>query len=494
LFLATGEELVFKISKDGRFQKRTFAPAEVLELARKDRVKFFDLQFTDVPGRFRHVTLPTEMMSEDMFKEGVAKLDGSSVKGFVEIHESDMLLVPDASTYGVIPWSEDAVKTARLICDVRAGFGAGRFTRDPRGVAQKAEERIKSEGYTDSLWGPEIEFFVFDGATWEANNPFSSGFKITSRESANEARGTNFPIRFKDGYYPAPPVDTLSDYRGVCVNYLREGFGVLSNAHHHEVATAGQCEIDIYRDELVTMADSAMTYKFVTKNVASRMGLIATTMPKPIFGDNAVGMHVHSSFWKGGKNAFYDPSDKYAEISQTTRYYVGGIMAHSRALTAIVDPTTNSYHRLVPGYEAPVYIAWSKSNRSANVRIPAYEKGSEGSKRVEFRTPDPSCNPYLAFAAITAAGLDGIRKKIEPGDPVDEDIYKLTAEKRRELGIGELPGSLKEAVECLKSDSAFLEGIFTNDLLDVMMELEMEDYRAVSARPHPYEFYLYFDI
>jgi len=486
--------LTYKITKEGKFVKRTYAPSQVLELLKNEGVKFVDLQFTDVPGRFRHVSMPTEMVGEEMFTDGVGKLDGSSVKGFVDIHESDMLLVPDASTYGTIPWVEDSIKTARLICDVRSGYGGGKFSRDPRHVARTAEEKIRAAGFTDSLWGPEVEFFVFDGATWEANNPFASGFSITSREAANETRGTNFPIRFKDGYYPAPPVDSLSDYRAVCVNYLRDGFGVLSNAHHHEVATAGQCEIDVYRDELVTMADGTMTYKFVTKNVASKMGMIATTMPKPIFGDNAVGMHVHSSFWKGNRNAFYDPRDSYAQLSETARYYVGGIMDHSRALCAIVDPTTNSYHRLVPGYEAPVYIAWSKMNRSANVRIPAYEKGSEGAKRVEFRTPDPSCNPYLAFAAITAAGLDGIRKKSDPGDPVDEDIYKLTPEKRRDLKIGELPGSLKEAVECLESDSGFLGGIFPGDLVEVMVQLEMEAYRAVAARPHPYEFYMYFDL
>jgi glutamine synthetase len=486
--------LTFRITPDGRFERRSYTASQAIDLLQSQKVKFVDLQFTDVPGRFRHVSIPTEMMNEEMFSEGVAKLDGSSVRGFVEINESDMLLVPDASTYGLVPWIAEDLKTARLICDVRGGYGAGRFSRDPRHVAQTAEAKIKEAGFTDSLWGPEIEFFVFDTATWQANDPFASGFRISSKESANEARGTNFPIRFKDGYYPTQPVDTLSDYRGVCVNYLRDGFGVLSNAHHHEVATAGQCEIDIYRDELVTMADSAMTYKFVVKNVASKMGLIASTMPKPIFGDNAVGMHVHSSLWKSGKNAFFDPGDAYAEISQTARYYIGGIMEHSRALCAIVDPTTNSYHRLVPGYEAPVYIAWSKMNRSANVRIPSYEKGSEGAKRVEFRTPDPSCNPYLAFGAITAAGLDGVRKKTDPGDPVDEDIYKLTPEKRKEKKIGELPGSLKEAVESLESDSGFLEGIFPRDLMEVMVELEMEAYRSVAARPHPYEFYLYFDI
>ena len=489
-----GVRLTFRVTEDGKFVKRAYTPDEVLGLLGKERVKYVDLQFTDVPGRLRHVTIPTEMMEKGMFSEGVAKLDGSSVKGFVDIHESDMLLVPDPSTYGVIPWIEDEVKTARLICDVRTGYGGGRFSRDPRLVAQTAEAKIREAGFTDSMWGPEVEFFVFDGATWQANDPFASGFRITSKEAANEGRGTNIPIRCKDGYYPAQPVDTLSDYRGVCVNYLRDGFGVLSNAHHHEVATAGQCEIDVYRDELVTMADGTMTYKFVTKNVAAKMGLIATTMPKPIFGDNAVGMHVHSSLWRSGKNAFYDPGDAYAELSQTARYYIGGIMALSRALCAIVDPTTNSYHRLVPGYEAPVYIAWSKMNRSANVRIPSYEKGSEGAKRIEFRTPDPSCNPYLAFSAIAAAGLDGIRKKTDPGDPVDEDIYKLTPQRRKDLKVGELPGSLKEAVESLQSDSSFLDGIFPKDLVEVMVELEMEAYRAVAARPHPYEFYMYFDL
>ena len=457
-------------------------------------VKFVDLQLTDVPGRMRHVTLPVEMVSERMFKDGVAKLDGSSVKGFVEIFESDMLLVPDPSTFGIIPWGEEAYKTARFICDVMMGFGRGRFTKDPRFIAQKAERKLSEFGFTASLWGPEVEFFVFSSATWDTASPFSSGFKISSPESAWETRGTNFPIRLKDGYYPAPPIDTLVDYRSECVTDLREGFGILCNAHHHEVATAGQCEIDMYRDSLVAMADGVMTYKLVTKNVAHKRGLIASTMPKPIFGDNAVGMHTHSSMWKGERNAFYDPNDDYAEISQTGRYYIGGLLEHSRALCAIVAPTTNSYRRLVPGYEAPVYIAWSRSNRSANVRIPAYDKRSEDSKRVEFRTPDPACNPYLAFAAILAAGLDGIKKKLDPGDPVNEDIYKLTPERRRSLKVKELPGSLMESIDSLKSDSRFLQELFPPELLETIVDLEIESLRAVSARPHPYEFHLYFDL
>ena len=484
----------FDVTPTGSFVRRKRSPKKVLQRIREDGVKFVDLQLTDVPGRMRHVTLPAEMMSEEMFTEGVAKLDGSSVKGFVEIFESDMLLVPDASTFGILPWGEAAFRTARFICDVMVGFGKGRFAKDPRFIAQKAEKKLAEFGFSGSLWGPEVEFFVFSGATWETTNPFSSGFKISSPESALETRGTNFPIRFKDGYYPAPPIDTLVDYRNECVADLREGFGILCNAHHHEVATAGQCEIDMYRDSLVAMADNVMSYKLVTKNVAHKRGLIASTMPKPIFGDNGVGMHTHSSMWKGERNAFYDPDDDYAEISQMARYYIGGLLDHSRALCAIVAPTTNSYRRLVPGYEAPVYVAWSKSNRSANVRIPAYEKRSEESKRVEFRTPDPSCNPYLAFAAILAAGLDGIKRKLDPGDPVNEDIYKLTPEKRRSLKVKELPGSLMESIDSMKSDSRFLQDLFPQELTDTIIELEMEDFRAVSARPHPYEFHMYFDL
>jgi glutamine synthetase len=486
--------LPFDISPKGTFVQRKLTSKAAMQQLASKKVKFVDLQLTDIPGRLRHVTMPTEMMSEELFREGVAKLDGSSVKGFVEIFESDMLLVPDPSTFGVIPWGEPEYLTARFICDVNVGQGKGRFQKDPRFISQKAEKLISDMGFTSSLWGPEVEFFVFSSATWETHNPFSSGFKLSSPESAMETRGTNFPVRFKDGYYPAPPVDTLNEYRNECVTALRDGFGILSNAHHHEVATSGQCEIDMYRDSLVAMADAVMTYKLVTKNVASKRGLIASTMPKPIFGDNAVGMHVHSSLWKGARNAFYDPDDDYAEVSQTCRYYIGGLLDHSRALTAITNPTTNSYRRLVPGYEAPVFVAWSKSNRSANVRIPVYEKKTEGAKRVEFRTPDPSCNPYLAFSAIAAAGLDGIRRKLDPGDPVNEDIYKLTPEKRKSLRIKELPGSLLESTESLRSDSKFLHGLFPDELLDTIIELELENFRAVSARPHPYEFHLYFDL
>jgi len=475
-------------------KKRT--PKQVLSEIKEKNVKFVDLQFMDVPGRIQHVSITASMLEEDTFSEGVAKLDGSSIKGFAEIYESDMLLTPDPSTYAFIPWGDERFPTGRLICDIQWGFGKGRFSRDPRYIAQKAEERLRAAGFTDSYWGPELEFFVFDSASWWVSNPFESGFKITSVESAVEARGTNFPIRWKEGYYPVPPQDTLQDYRSEVAYLLEQNFGVVNDAHHHEVATAGQCEIDMFRDSLVPMADSVVSYKYVIKNIAAKRGLVASIMPKPIFGDNASGMHVSSSLWKGAKNAFYDSADRYAELSQTGRYYVGGLLSHSRALTAITNPTTNSYRRLVPGYEAPIYIAWSKANRSANVRIPVYHKGAseEKRKRAEFRTPDPSANPYLAFSAILAAGLDGIKRKIDPGSPVNEDIYHLTPEKKKEYGVKSLPTSLFESLEALESDSSFLDGIFSKDMVDMVIELGSASAKAVAARPVPYEFYLYFDI
>jgi glutamine synthetase len=269
-------------------RKRT--PKQVLSEVEEKDVKFIDLQFMDVPGRTQHVSITSTMLEEDTFKEGVAKLDGSSIKGFAEIYESDMLLMPDPSTYALIPWGDERFPTGRLICDIQWGFGKGRFSRDPRYIAQKAEDALKRAGFTDSYWGPEIEFFVFDSATWSVHNPFGQSFKVTSVESAVEARGTNFPIRWKEGYYPAPPQDTLQDYRSEVAYLLEQNFGVVNDAHHHEVATAGQCEIDMYRDSLVPMADSCLSYKYVVKNIAAKKGLIASIMPKPIFGDNASGM------------------------------------------------------------------------------------------------------------------------------------------------------------------------------------------------------------
>lgn len=470
---------------------------EVIERIEREQIRFVDLQLTDVPGKLHHITVLASTLTEEVFENGVAKLDGSSLRGFAEIYESDMVLKPDPTTFAVIPWASDGKKTARMICDVYKGYGGGRFSRDPRYVAQKAEEFLKSMGYDASYWGPEIEFFVFDKVHWDVVSPFAGvSYKIESREAAWNSNGTNYPIRFKEGYYPAPPQDTLMEYRNEVCRVLTDFFGVEIEAHHHEVATAGQCEIDMRFDTLQRMADKAQTYKYVARVVANNMGMVATFMPKPIFGDNASGMHVHVSLWKDGVNAFYDENDEYAELSQIGRYFVGGLLEHSRALTAITNPSTNSYRRLVPGYEAPVFIAWSRANRSANVRVPVYYRGEAArkSKRIEFRTPDPSCNPYLCFAAIAAAGADGIRRKIDPGDPVNEDIYKLDPERRKQLGIRELPGSLREAVEEVLSDREFLKPVFSDDLIETMTELQLRAFIDVTTKPHPYEFYLYFDV
>ena len=475
--------------------KRT--PAEAVDLIKKEKVEFVDLQFTDLPGRMQHISVPWHTIEEDTFTKGMPKLDGSSIKGFTEIYESDLMLIPDPSTFAIMPWLPENYKTVRMICDVNWGFGQGRFSNDPRAIAQKAEKEISKQGYDFSYWGPEIEFFVFDKVFWDVHNPYQGqSYRIESKEAAWNTTGINYPIRFKEGYFPVPPQDTLVEYRSECCSIMEKGFNIVVDAHHHEVATAGQCEIDMLRDTLTNMADNAVTYKMICKNVAYNRNMVATFMPKPIFMDNASGMHTHVSLWKKNVPLFYDANDTHAELSQLGRYFAGGLMAHSRAMTAITNPTTNSYRRLVPGYEAPVYIAWSRRNRSANIRVPVYEKGPKDAakKRLEYRTPDPSSNPYLCLAVIAAAGLDGIKKKLDPGDPVDENIYHLTPEKRHELGIAELPGTLKEAVECLQSDQDFLKPIFPQSAIEFIIQNGINDYNQIALRTHPYEFHLYFDI
>ena len=466
----------------------------------EEKVKFVDLQFTDVPGRLQHVTVPVESLDDDAFKDGVPKLDGSSIRGFTDIHESDMILLPDPVTYGTLPWSPDPLKTGRMICDVSRGFGMGRFVRDPRWIAQRAEEEARKQGYDTTYWGPRLSFSFLTKLAGTLPHPTRRNRTQLSPERQRGIResGANNspPIRFKEGYFPAAPQDSLQDFRSECVSVLGNNFGIINDAHHHEVATAGQCEIDMRYDTLTNMGDAAMTYKYVIKNVAAKNGMVATMMPKPIFLDNASGMHVHVSLWKDGTNLMFDEKDGYAELSQLGRYFGGGLIEHARSLAAITNPTTNSYRRLVPGFEAPVYIAWSRQNRSANIRIPVNMKGVKYSsrKRLEYRTPDTAANPYLCFAAILSAGLDGIKKKSEIGDPVDEDIYKLSPDRRRSLGIKELPGSLKEALDCLSSDQEFLKPIFTQEIIDSIIENGMKEFGEISRRPHPYEFYLYFDI
>ena len=484
---------------------------DVMNKIQSEDIRFIDLQFTDVPGKLQHVTVPSHTIDADAWTNGIPKLDGSSIRGFTGISESDMLLKPDPNTFVVIPWSDPSKKYARVLCSINWGMGhpvhkGGPLAKDPRGIAQKAEEFLKESGYGYSIWGPELEFFVFDGVTWDVNTPAKGqSYSIRSKEAAWKPGGPateqgcgkggiNVPIRHKEGYFPTTPQDTLMDFRNDATTILEDDFGIMVDAHHHEVATAGQCEINMMYDTLVNQADSAQSFKYVVKNVAHQKGMVATFMPKPLVGDNGSGMHCHQSIWKDGNNIFYDETDEHSELSQTARYYIGGIMAHTRALACIVAPTTNSYKRLVPGFEAPIYIAWSRSNRSANVRVPINIKGNPKAKRIEFRCPDTTANPYLAFPAMLCAGLDGIKNKIDCGNPVDENIYTLSEDRKRELNIKSLPRDLAEAADALESDHDFLKPVFDGDLLETILEFARDAHFDVASRTHPHEFQLYFDV
>ena len=472
-----------------------YSSDEVFSRIKHEGIKFIDLQFTSLPGRFHHTTISADTFTPQQMEDGLPKLDGSSIVGFTDIADSDLILKPDPSTFAVIPWIEDK-KTARLLCDVYWGGGRGRLESDPRGICQKAEKYVTTQGFDYSTWGPEVEFFVFDKVHWDVLTPYKGqSYSIESAESPWSQDGTGYPMGLQEGYYPSTPSDTLTPFRNECVDILNESFGILCDNHHHEVATAGQCEIDIKYDYMTNSADGAQSYKFVVRNVAQKFGKVATMMPKPISMDSGSGMHTNVSLWKNDANTFFD-KDEDLELSQIGRYFCGGIMEHSKALTAITNPTTNSYHRLVPGYEAPVYIAWSSSNRSATIRIPAHFKGEKYAfmKRIEYRVPDPASNPYLVFSAVLAAGLDGIKKKTEPGDPISADIYKMSKSERKKHGIETLPPNLGRALDELESDRKFLNPIFSNDVLNKVIELERRDQREISIRPHPHEFYLYFDV
>ncbi|NIP62335.1 MAG: type I glutamate--ammonia ligase [Nitrosopumilaceae archaeon] len=484
----------YKVSHGKAIQTK-YSADEVFSKIQHEDIKFIDLQFSSLTGRFHHTTISANTFTPEQMKDGLPKLDGSSIVGFTSIDDSDLILKPDPNTYAKIPWVVEN-KTARLLCDVYWGEDRGRLSRDPRGIAQKAEEYVKNQGYDYSVWGPEVEFFVFDKIHWDVLTPYKGqSYSIESVEAPWSQEGTGYPMGLQEGYYPSTPSDTLTPFRNECVNVLNQDFGILCDNHHHEVATAGQCEIDIKYDYLTNAADATQSYKFVIRNIAKKFGKIATMMPKPISMDSGSGMHTNVSLWKGKKNVFFDP-DEDDELSQTARYFCGGIIEHAKGLSAIVNPTTNSYHRLVPGYEAPVYLAWSGSNRSAIVRVPKHFKGSGYAflKRLEFRAPDPSSNPYLVFAAVTAAGMDGIKKKTDPGDPVKEDIFKMSKSERKKKGIGVLPATLGEALDEFESDRKYLSPIFTNDVIDKIIELERRDQREISIRPHPHEFYLYFDV
>jgi len=469
------------------------SPAEVLDRARSAGIKVVDLRFVDLPGTWQHFSVPLSGFEEDVFTEGIG-FDGSSIRGFQTIDESDMLLVPDPDSATIDPVLR--VPTLYLICNVVDPVTRQSYSRDPRHIAQKAEAYLRSTGIADvSYWGPEAEFYVFNSIRFD-QNAHSGYYYIDSDEgiwnsgSNTSANLANRP-RFKEGYFPVPPMDKLQDLRSEFMLKLIEA-GVDVEVHHHEVGTAGQGEIDMRFASLTKMADNLMVYKYVIKNVSHQHGYVATFMPKPLFQDNGSGMHCHQSLWKNGTNLFFD-EDGYALISDTARWYIGGLLKHASALLALCAPTTNSYRRLVPGYEAPINLVYSQRNRSACVRIPVYST-SPKSKRVEFRSPDPSCNPYLAFAAMLMAGLDGIRNRIEPPKPVDKDLYELEGEEKER--VASVPGTLAEVLRALEADHEFLlkGDVFTSDVIETWIEYKWtREVEPVALRPHPWEFYLYHD-
>jgi glutamine synthetase len=465
---------------------------EVLEFVKQKEARQFDLRFTDLPGLSQHVSYPISQLSEGSFEEGFG-IDGSSIRGWAAINESDMLLIPDPATAFMDPFAE--TRTLVMTSDVVDPITRQHYDRDPRWIARKAEKYLQNTGIADTaFFGAEAEFFIFDNIRFDQNQ--HSGFYFIDAEEGrwNSGRKENnlgYRPRYKEGYFPVPPTDHYQDLRTEMVQVMID-CGLNIECHHHEVATGGQCEIDQRFDTLVKSADNMMLYKYCIRNVAYQYGKTVTFMPKPLFGDNGSGMHTHQSLWKGGKPLF--AGDLYAGLSQMALNYIGGLLKHARALSAIIAPTTNSYKRLVPGYEAPVNLAYSRRNRSAAVRIPMYS-ASPKAKRVEFRPPDPSANPYLAFSAMMMAGLDGVLTKADPGEPLDKDIYDLSPEEAR--NVPSMPASLEEALTALEEDHEFLlkGDVFSEELIETYISYKRKsEADAVRLRPHPYEFALYYDI
>ena len=465
----------------------------VFKVIKDNGVKMVDLKFVDFPGQWQHFTVPVTELSEDIFEVGLG-FDGSSIRGWKQIHESDMLIVPDPTTVIMDPFCE--IPTLSLVCNVFDPLTKQKYDRDPRNIAQKAEAYLKQTGIADTAYfGPEAEFFIFDDIRYDSNE-FSSYYFLDSAEGKwNSGRTENpnlgYKIRQKEGYFPVPPADSIMNLRNeMTQNLIAAGLHV--EAQHHEVATAGQSEIDLRYAPLVNAADGLLLFKYIIKNTAQKHNKTVTYMPKPIFGDNGSGMHVHQSLWKAGKPLFF--GNGYANLSDMAIHYIAGLLKHAPALCALTNPTTNSYKRLVPGFEAPVNLAYSQRNRSASVRIPAYSQ-SPKAKRVEYRTPDGSCNPYLAFSALMMAGLDGILNKLDPGDPLDKDIYDLSPEELK--NIPSAPGSLEDALNALERDHDFLlkGDVFTEDVIDSWIDYKMtKEVKPMALRPHPYEFHLYYDV
>ncbi|GCE02919.1 type I glutamate--ammonia ligase [Dictyobacter aurantiacus] len=474
-------------------------PEEVLKLAKENGVKIVDFKFSDLPGTWQHFSVPVHVLSEDLFSEGLP-FDGSSVRGFQTINESDMLVIPDADTAFLDPFTN--IPTLSLTCDIAHPGRAGSqkpYSRDPRYIARKAEDYLRSTGIADTaFFGPEAEFYIFDNVRYASGDNIQYA-EVDSEEAhwnskgREDARNLGHLMNVKGGYFPVAPSDTYQDLRSEMVMNL-ENLGITVEAHHHEVGAAGQCEIDYKFGTLLNTADKLLLFKYVIKNTARKYGKSVTFMPKPVYGDNGSGMHTHQSLWKNGQPLFYEEGS-YANLSQMARYYIGGVLTHAPSILAIAASSTNSYKRLVPGFEAPVNLVFSQGNRSAAIRIPRTE--SPKATRVEFRPPDPTANPYLLFSALLMAGLDGIRNEIDPSQygygPVDKDLYSMSKEELRE--ISSVPGSLDESLKALENDHAFLleGGVFTSDVLEKYVDLKREQADQVRLRPNPIEFSMYYD-
>jgi glutamine synthetase len=467
-------------------------PSDVVKFAKNSGAVILDLKFLDFPGTWQHFAVPIDALTEESFEEGFG-FDGSSIRGWKSINESDMIVVPDPNTAFMDPFTQEP--TVNLIGNIFDPITKERYTRDPRAVAIKAQNYLRSTGIADeAFFGPEAEFFIFDDVRFDQRENTGYYFLDSQEGSWNTGREENpnlgYKPRYKEGYFPVPPTDSLHDIRTEMLLLMKK-LGLEPETQHHEVATAGQGEIDLKFDTLVNMADKLLIYKYIVRNVARKHGKTVTFMPKPIFNDNGSGMHVHQSLWKDKKPLF--AGNGYAGLSDTALHYIGGILQHAPAILAFSNPTTNSYKRLVPGFEAPVNLAYSQRNRSAAVRIPMYSQ-SPKAKRVEFRCPDPTCNPYLTFAALVMAGLDGIEKKVHPGEPLDKNIYDLPPEELKD--IRKTPGSLEAALEALEEDHDFLlkGDVFTEDVVRTWIDFKRErEIAELAQRPHPYEFYLYYD-
>ena len=467
-------------------------PKSVIEMARENGARMFDIKFVDTFGTWQHFSCPMSELTEESFAEGVG-FDGSSIRGWKSIEASDMLAMPDPATAFMDPFC--SVPTLSLTCTIAETGTKEAYTRDPRGIAQRGEKYLQSTGLADAaVFGPEAEFFIFDNVQFDAKSN-GTFYQVDSEEAIwntgrEEQPNLGYKIRHKEGYFPAAPNDTQQDIRTeMCL--VMEQLGLKIERQHHEVATGGQAEIDFRFDTLVKTADNMMIYKYVIKNIARKHGKTVTLMPKPLYGDNGSGMHTHQSLWKKGRPLF--AGKEYAGLSQMALYYIGGVLKHAKPLCALCSPTTNSYKRLVPGYEAPVNLAYSARNRSAAIRIPTYSENPK-TKRIEYRPPDPSANPYLCFTALLLAGLDGVLNKIEPGEPMDKNMYELPPEELAK--VPQVPASLGEALDCLEKDHEFLlkGDVFTPDFLEMWISHKRKEADALRLRPHPYEFHLYYDV